>query len=110
MRELFTRGLRGEAQKETEIGPVPESWRRGPSSSFAKFGADGTPARSVVEYWSGDIPCLRATDFETPVLMIRSTIRNVRGALNGKSTCTGGSILMLMQEQGSRRTPRLRVL
>ena len=27
MRELFTRGLRGEAQKETEIGPMPESWR-----------------------------------------------------------------------------------
>ena len=27
MRALFTRGLRGEAQKETEIGPMPESWR-----------------------------------------------------------------------------------
>ena len=26
MRSLFTRGLKGEAQKETEIGPVPESW------------------------------------------------------------------------------------
>jgi type I restriction enzyme S subunit len=26
MRELFTRGLRGEAQKESEIGFVPESW------------------------------------------------------------------------------------
>jgi type I restriction enzyme S subunit len=26
MRELFTHGLRGEAEKETEIGPVPESW------------------------------------------------------------------------------------
>lgn len=26
MRDLFTRGLRGEPQKETEIGPVPESW------------------------------------------------------------------------------------
>ena len=26
MRTLFTRGLRGEPQKETEIGPVPESW------------------------------------------------------------------------------------
>jgi type I restriction enzyme, S subunit len=26
MRDLFTRGLRGEAQKETEIGLVPESW------------------------------------------------------------------------------------
>lgn len=27
MQQLFTRGLRGEAQKETEIGPMPESWR-----------------------------------------------------------------------------------
>ena len=27
MHTVFTRGLRGEAQKETEIGPVPESWR-----------------------------------------------------------------------------------
>ena len=26
MRTLFTRGLRGEAQKETEIGPMPTSW------------------------------------------------------------------------------------
>lgn len=26
MREMFTRGLRGEAQKQTEIGLVPESW------------------------------------------------------------------------------------
>lgn len=26
MRALFTKGLRGEAQKDTEIGPVPESW------------------------------------------------------------------------------------
>ena len=26
MNEMFTRGLRGEPQKETEIGPIPESW------------------------------------------------------------------------------------
>ena len=26
MEALFTRGLRGEAQRETEVGPVPESW------------------------------------------------------------------------------------
>ena len=30
MQTLFTRGLRGEAQKETEIGPVPESWELRP--------------------------------------------------------------------------------
>lgn len=27
MHTMFTRGLRGEAQKETEIGPIPESWK-----------------------------------------------------------------------------------
>ena len=27
MRSLFTRGLRGEAQKETEVGPVPARWQ-----------------------------------------------------------------------------------
>ena len=27
MQQLFTRGLRGEAQKETEIGLMPESWQ-----------------------------------------------------------------------------------
>ena len=26
MRELFTRGLKGEAQKETEIGQIPQNW------------------------------------------------------------------------------------
>ncbi len=33
MRQLFTRGLRGEPQKETEIGPIPESWRLNPLES-----------------------------------------------------------------------------
>ena len=35
MQTLFTRGLRGEAQKETEIGPVPESWEIGQLGDFA---------------------------------------------------------------------------
>ena len=34
MHTLFTRGLRGEPQKETEIGPVPESWEVGKVGEF----------------------------------------------------------------------------
>ena len=30
MRKLFTRGLHGEAQKKTEIGPVPQGWEMKP--------------------------------------------------------------------------------
>ena len=37
MRELFTRGLRGEAQKETEIGPVPESWTLTPCGQIFRL-------------------------------------------------------------------------
>ena len=35
MHTLFTLGLRGEAQKETEIGSVPESWEIGQLGEFA---------------------------------------------------------------------------
>ena len=35
MHTLFTGGLRGEAQKETEIGQVPESWHIGQLGEFA---------------------------------------------------------------------------
>ena len=35
MQMLFTQGLRGELQKETEIGPVPESWEVGQLGQFA---------------------------------------------------------------------------
>ena len=37
MRALFTRGLRGEAQKETEIGPVPDSWVLTPCEQIFKL-------------------------------------------------------------------------
>lgn len=37
MRALFTKGLRGEAQKDTEIGPVPESWEIRPLEEVAEI-------------------------------------------------------------------------
>ena len=37
MTSLFTRGLHGEAQKETEIGPIPENWTIHKMSSVCEF-------------------------------------------------------------------------
>ena len=56
MRELFTRGLRGESQKETEIGPLPGGWtvkRIGDVSTRTQYGL------SVRGQGSGDVPILR---------------------------------------------------
>lgn len=49
MREVFTRGLRGEAQKQTEIGLVPESWEVKELGSIAEiaYGAQAAVANAT---------------------------------------------------------------
>lgn len=42
MRELFTRGLRGEPQKDTEIGPIPGSWTPVPCQKVFKLASGKT--------------------------------------------------------------------
>lgn len=59
MTALFTRGLRGEQQKETEIGPVPESWDVLPLGSLGRIGNGSTPKKAVHDYWNrGTFPWL----------------------------------------------------
>jgi len=59
MTRLFTRGLRGEAQKETGIGLVPESWEVVPLGSLGKIGNGSTPKRTIPVYWTdGKFPWL----------------------------------------------------
>ena len=53
MQTLFTRGLRGEAQKETEIGPVPESWDVVHLGTLGRIGNGSTPRKATSEYWTG---------------------------------------------------------
>ena len=49
MRDLFTRGLRGEAQKETEIGLVPNGWNRDHLGNIAEivYGAQAAVANAT---------------------------------------------------------------
>ena len=49
MQSLFTRGLRGEAQKETEIGPVPEGWAYNELGNLAEiaYGAQAAVANAT---------------------------------------------------------------
>lgn len=54
MHELFTRGLRGEMQKETEIGLVPESWTVGPIGGFTQFQRGFDITKDQQE--KGDVP------------------------------------------------------
>ena len=62
MQRLFTRGLRGEVQKETEIGPVPESWELARFSSVREKLQYGTSVRCT--YDASDRPVLRIPNIE----------------------------------------------
>jgi len=57
MQKLFTEGLKGEPQKETEIDLVPESWEvKSIVEIGSKFIGGGTPSTKMSDYWGGDIP------------------------------------------------------
>ena len=59
MRKLFTEGLRGERQKQTDVGSMPESWEVVPLGALAKIGNGSTPKRDNMSYWEGgSIPWL----------------------------------------------------
>lgn len=62
MQKLFSEGLRGEPQKETEIGLVPESWEVVELGDIAKVGNGSTPKRNNIAYWEdGTIPWLNSS-------------------------------------------------
>ena len=63
MRTLFTRGLRGEAQKETEIGPLPESWDVVNFAAVRERVQYGTSVRCT--YDVSDRPVLRIPNIES---------------------------------------------
>ena len=69
MHKLFTEGTRGEPQKQTEIGPVPESWEvslLGNSLSVAQYGL------SVKGTTKGDYPMLTPGPISN--LMVRALL------------------------------------
>ena len=100
MRTLFTRGLGGESQKETEIGPVPKSWAPRMILDLCDIRSGGTPRKSVAEYWDGGIPWVSGKDLKQPTL--DDTIDHVspEGVATGSRMAPAGSVLLLVRGMG----------
>ena len=64
MQTLFTRGLRGEAQKETEIGPVPENWKVSTLGEIAQLerGRFMHRPRNEPRFYGGETPFVQTGD------------------------------------------------
>ena len=68
LHQLFTQGLRGEPQKPTEIGPVPQSWEMVTLQDVCTLLSGGTPSKQKPEFWSGSIPWVSPKDMKKPRL------------------------------------------
>ncbi len=64
MRTLFTRGLKGEAQKDTEIGLVPESWEVSTLGGVSNIerGRFLHRPRNEPRFYGGDTPFVQTGD------------------------------------------------
>jgi type I restriction enzyme S subunit len=105
MRVLFSRGLRGEKQKETEIGMIPESWNLETVGNHFAVASGGTPSRAVETYWSdGTIPWVKTT--EVNYRKITNTEERItRAGLEHSAAklLPIGTVLMAMYGQGVTR-------
>jgi type I restriction enzyme S subunit len=71
MRELFTRGLRGEPQKETEFSPVPDSWKEAALDDLAFVQTGVAKGRKLGGTDVVDVPYLRVANVQDGHLDLR---------------------------------------
>ena len=105
MHKLFTEGLRNEPQKQTEIGPVPESWEVCKVGDVAKIQSGGTPTREVAENWiGGTIPWVKTGEINYCVIHETEEKITPTGLANSAARLfPKGTLLMAMYGQGITR-------
>ena len=105
MRELFTRGLRGEPQKDTDIGPVPESWEITPVGVHHSVVSGGTPSRGNPSFWQGGtIPWVKTTEVNYCVITATEEHITPQGLESSAAKILPvGTLLMAMYGQGVTR-------
>lgn len=97
MRKLFTEGLRGERQKQTEIGPVPESWEVVKLDDVCEFMSGGTPSKRNNEFWVGSIPWVSPKDMKRPRLSDVTDYISEAALEDGSALAPAGSVFVVVR-------------
>ncbi|RKT37852.1 restriction endonuclease subunit S [Thiocapsa rosea] len=74
-----------------------KSWRQEELGKLVKFRSGGTPAKTVQEYWGGNIPWITAKDLKSFYLGDSLIKITAVGARNGTRIAKKGSILLLVR-------------
>lgn len=104
MRELFTRGLWGEAQRESSLGPIPESWRVERLERVARLATGTTPSTAHTDYFVGTTPFFRTAEITNCRLAKSSSFVSDEAIADySLKVFPKGTILMAMYGQGKTR-------
>jgi type I restriction enzyme S subunit len=97
MQKLFSEGLRGEPQKETEIGLVPESWEVVHLSDVCRFQSGGTPSKKNPDFWQGTIPWVSPKDMKRPRLNDVADHISQEALESGSKLAPAGSVFVVVR-------------
>lgn len=97
MHKLFTEGLHGEPQKQTEIGPVPDSWSLVSLSEICNFLSGGTPSKKRSDFWEGDIPWVSPKDMKRERLADVSDHVSREAVEAGSAIAPRGSVIVVVR-------------
>lgn len=100
MKRTFTRGLREEDLKETEIGAIPESWDIRALPELCDIYSGGTPTKSNEAFWGGDIPWVSGKDLKRPALRDAKDHITRAGLENGSRLAPADTVLILVRGMG----------
>jgi type I restriction enzyme, S subunit len=97
LHKLFTEGFRGEPQKQTEIGPIPESWEVVPLREVCTFLSGGTPSKKRPDFWEGTIPWVSPKDMKKPRLSDVTDHISDAALEDGSSLAPAGSVFVVIR-------------
>lgn len=105
MRKLLTEGLRNEPQKQTEIGPAPESWAESTLDELTVIQTGGTPSRNNREFWvGGTIPWVKTGEIDYRTIISTDEFITHAGLNSSNAKLfPKGTLLVAMYGQGITR-------
>ena len=98
MHKLFTEGTRGEPQKQTEIGPVPESWEVVPCEAVCEKITVGIVVKPSSYYVPEGVPAFRSLNVREDRLQLDPMVYISKESNDGtaaKSKLSAGDILVV---------------
>lgn len=104
MRQLFTFGIRGERQQDSELGPIPESWDIVRLGDVCRLSTGTTPATKRTDYYQGQVPFIKTFEIVNNRITEASTFLSAEAVADySLQLYPAGTVLMAMYGQGKTR-------